>query len=92
MLLMAGFGIAFILVNAAVTKPDKPAVPDNIVQTGSCVKIAGNGDAVEVACDGPRDGVVVALIGFDALCPPATEGHRDHQGMGQVCVEMHPSG
>ncbi|MCU1393658.1 MAG: hypothetical protein JWM34_2086 [Ilumatobacteraceae bacterium] len=88
MLVLAVLGIAFVLVNAALTKPSTPAVPDNLMTVGSCVDIAGNGDAIEVACDGSNDGIVGALVPFDALCPQDTETHRDHQGMGLVCVRL----
>lgn len=86
MLCLAAAGIAFILVNAALTKPSPAQVPDNLINAGSCVDVAANGDAVEVNCDGQNDGVVVSLIATDAICPPDTESHRDHQGMGQVCM------
>ncbi|MCU1400335.1 MAG: hypothetical protein JWN62_3444 [Acidimicrobiales bacterium] len=86
MLCLAAAGIAFILVNAALTKPSPAEVPDNLINAGSCVDVAQNGDAVEVTCDGQNDGVVVSLIASDAICPQDTEGHRDHQGMGQVCM------
>jgi hypothetical protein len=88
MLLIGAAGVAFILVNAALTKPSPAEVPDNLITSGSCVHIADNGDAVEAACDGANDGVVVSLISTDSLCPQDTESHRDHQGMGQVCVRM----
>jgi molecular chaperone DnaJ len=92
MVVLATLGIAFVLVNAALTKPSDPPPPDNMVGPGSCVDIEANGDAREVPCDGNNQGVVVALIDLDGICPPETEGHRDHQGLGQVCVRMAASG
>ncbi len=88
MLVIAGLGIGFVLVNAAFTKPGQPAKPDNLIEAGSCVNIADNGDAIEVACNGTNQGVVDSLISFDAVCGQGTESHRDRQGMGQVCVRM----
>jgi len=92
MLVLAALGIGFVLVNAALTKPSEPAVPDNLIVSGSCVDIADNGDAVEVPCDGYNDGLVVSFRGSDPLCPQGTEEHRDHQGLGPVCVRMTGNG
>lgn len=92
MLLIGCLGIGFVLVNAAFTKPGKPAAPDNLIEAGSCVNIADNGDAIEVPCNGANQGVVDSLIPFDAVCGQGTETHRDRQGMGQVCVRMGNSG
>jgi hypothetical protein len=92
MLVLATLGIAFVLINAAITKPSEPSPPDNMVGPGSCVDIETNGDALEVPCDGHNQGVVVALIDVDGICPADTEGHRDHQGLGQVCVRMATGG
>ena len=85
---MGVLGIAFVLVNAAFTKPGSPLKPDNLIEAGSCVDIADNGDAIEVLCNGANDGVVHSLISFDAVCTQGTESHRDRQGMGQVCVRL----
>ena len=92
MLVMAAIGIAFVLVNAALTKPSPPEVPDNLIDAGSCVNFADNGDAVEVPCDGTNMGVVVSFLGSDPVCPQDTEEHRDHQGMGPVCVRLTVNG
>lgn len=86
MLVVASLGVAFILLNAALTKPDKGDVPDNLINAGSCVNVVENGDAVEVSCGGTHDGVVDSLITVGGVCPSDTEGHRDRQGMGEVCV------
>ena len=86
MLVVASIGVAFILVNAALTKPGDGDVPDNLINAGSCVNVADNGDAVEVSCGAAHDGVVDSLISTDGVCPGDTESHRDRQGMGQVCV------
>lgn len=88
MLVLAVIGIAFVLVNGALTKPGQGDVPDNLINAGSCVDLADNGDAVEVSCDGSNDGVVDSLISTDGVCPGGTEGHRDRQGMGQACVRF----
>ena len=92
MLVIAAVGIAFILVNAALTKPSEPVPLDNLMGAGSCVDVAPNGDAVEVICDGANDGVVDSVIAAGAYCPQDTESHRDHQGMGQVCVRLATTG
>ncbi|CAB4875600.1 unannotated protein [freshwater metagenome] len=92
MLVLAALGIGFVLVNAAFTKPGQPAKPDNLLEAGSCVSIADNGDAIEVECLAPNDGVVETLITFDSVCGQGTESHRDRQGMGQVCVRLANSG
>jgi hypothetical protein len=92
MLVLGSLAVAFILVNAAFTKPALPAVPDNLIEAGSCVSIDDNGDAVEVACNGANDGVVESLIPFGYSCGQGTESHRDRQGMGQVCVLITNSG
>lgn len=86
MLVVASIGVAFVLVNAALTKPGRGDVPDNLIDSGSCVNVVDNGDAVEVSCDGTHDAVVDSLISTDGVCAGDTEGHRDRQGMGQVCV------
>ena len=92
MLVIGCLGIGFVLVNAAFTKPGQPAKPDNLIEAGSCVNIADNGDAIEVQCNGLNQGVVDSLIPFDAVCGQGTESHRDRQGMGQVCVRLASSG
>jgi molecular chaperone DnaJ len=92
MLVLAGLGIAFILVNAALTKPGRPEMPDNLIDAGSCVSFADNGDAIEAVCSALDAGVVQSLIPVDSRCPQDTEGHRDRQGMGQVCVRLRNAG
>jgi len=92
MLVLATLGIGFVLVNAALTKPSQPVAPDNLIGSGSCVNIAENGDAIEVPCDGSNDGVVASFRGDDPICPQGTEEHRDHQGLGPVCVRMSDNG
>jgi len=92
MLVLAVLGIAFVLINAALTKPSAPPPPDNMLGPGSCVDIEINGDAREVECDGHNQGVVVALIAPDKLCPATTEPHRDRQGLGTACVRLAASG
>jgi hypothetical protein len=92
LLVVGGLAVAFILVNAAFTKPATPPVPDNLLANGSCVDLDINGDAFEVLCNGQNDGVVVALIPFDSVCGEGTQGHRDRQGLAQVCVALTSSG
>lgn len=92
MLVIAVLGIAFVVVNAALTKPAPPPHPDNIMEPGSCVTIASNGDAAEVVCTGANDGIIDSLKPLGAGCPDGTEVHRDAQGLGQVCVRMSSPG
>ena len=92
MLVLGSLAIGFILINAAFTKPGKPVAPDNLIEAGSCVNIAENGDAVEVICDGHNQGVVQQLIPFGSVCDQKTESHRDRQGMGQACVLLANTG
>lgn len=79
-------GALVVVALAALVDPPKPAPPDNVLVGGSCVVIETNGDAAEVACTGPYDGVVEVLVPFDGTCPYGTEPHRDRQGMGIACV------
>ncbi|MEO6126280.1 MAG: J domain-containing protein [Ilumatobacteraceae bacterium] len=88
MLGIAVAGIAFVLVNAALTKQGSERAPDNLMQVGSCVDILGNGDAKEVLCSGPYDGVVADLQPVESMCPQGTELHRDRQGMGNICIRL----
>lgn len=92
MLIIASLGIAFILVNAALTKPGQPQRSNNLIDAGSCVNFADNNDAVEVACDGSNQGVVVSFRASDSACSQGTEEHRDRQGMGEVCVRLTAAG
>jgi molecular chaperone DnaJ len=92
MLLMAVLGIGFVLVNAALTNPTTPGAPDNLLQVGSCVIFSDTNEAVETSCDSTHVGAVVALVAFDATCPPGTEEHRDRQGMGLACVQLSVNG
>ena len=88
MLGIAVAGIAFVLVNAALTKQGDEPAPDNLMEIGSCVDILDNGDAKEVLCSGPYDGVVADLRPVESICPQRTELHRDRQGMGDICVRL----
>ena len=92
MLVMAVLGIGFVLVNAALTDPPSPAVPDNLLQVGSCVTFDATNQAVETSCAAVHDGVVAALVSFDAPCSLDTEAHRDRQGMGVACVRLSQNG
>ncbi len=88
MLGIAAAGITFVLVNAALTKPGKEPVPDNLMEVGSCVDILDTGDAKEVMCSGANDGVVADLRPANSICPNGTEIYRDRQGMGDICVRL----
>lgn len=92
MLIMAVLGIGFVLVNAALTDPPQPTTPDNLLQVGSCVTIDATSQAVETSCEAVHDGVVVALVSFDATCPLDTQAHRDRQGMGRACLRLSQNG
>ena len=92
MLLLAVLGIGFVLVNAALTDPPLPTAPDNLLQVGSCVTIDATQQAVETSCEAVHDGVVAALVSFDATCPLDTQAHRDRQGMGRACVRLSQNG
>ena len=92
MLILAALGIAFVIVNAALTDPPKPPPLDNILGVGSCVTLDVNGDVAESACDATSDGVVDSLLEPDGVCRQGTEVHRDRQGLGQVCVVIANSG
>jgi DnaJ domain len=84
---MAVLGVAIVLTGAALARPSRPAPPDNILETGSCVEIEYTGDAREVNCTGSGDLVVRTIVPFDESCPPGTSAHRDRQGLGNACIE-----
>lgn len=88
MLAIAAAGIAFVLVNAALTEPGQAPQPDNLMEVGSCVDILENGDAKEILCGGLEDGVVEDLRPVNSNCPLGTDLHRDRQGMGDICVRL----
>ena len=88
MLGIAVAGIAFVLVNAALTEQGDEPAPDNLMEVGSCVDILENEDAKEVLCSGPYDGVVADLRPVESICAFGTELHRDRQGMGPICVRI----
>jgi curved DNA-binding protein CbpA len=82
--------VIFIITAGALYQPSKPAKPDNLLFTGSCVLLEPNRDAVEVGCETPHDAVVVTVVNFDAACPMETETYRDRQGRGYACVNKVP--
>jgi len=82
--------VVFIVTAGALSQEPQPAGPDNLLTPGSCVRIDAAGDAMEVACEGPHDAVVVTVVGFDQTCPGATATHRDRQGRGWACVTPVP--
>lgn len=78
---------AAILILGALADSPADAPIDNLLQVGSCVDVdEAVGEAFEVACDGPHDGIVGELVPFDSLCSNGRPGYRDRQGMGLVCV------
>jgi molecular chaperone DnaJ len=85
---MAAVGIGIVLLGVFTYKPSKPGPPDNVLQVGSCVVIADNGDASEVNCDSDHDGVVERLLVADELCAAGLEPHRDSQGLGVACIHF----
>ncbi len=88
MVIVAAVAAAVVLVAHAFTEPAEPGVPDQLIQTGSCVQIDREGFAVEVSCAGPHSAVVESFVAFDQTCPIETVGHLDRQGMGKACVRM----
>ena len=87
-LALIGLATAGILVMGILGGDTEPTPVDRVVQVGSCVQVDRNLlEAIEVDCGDPHDGVVVELVPFDAVCPSGTEGFRDRQGMGRVCLE-----
>lgn len=91
MLALAVIGSAAVVVGAAFVDPGTPPGPDGVLGPGSCVVLEPNGDAVEAACGGEADRVVVELVAFDERCPPGTLAHRDRQGLGIACVAEPPN-
>lgn len=88
MLIVAAVAAVVILVAHAFTEPPAPGVPDQLIQTGSCVQIDRENYAVEVSCAGPHAAVVEAFVAFDQTCPAETLAHLDRQGMGKACVRL----
>jgi len=87
MAVLAALGIGVVLLGVLLNSPTKPRPPDNVLVTGSCIVVQTNGDAAEVDCSTPNDGVVVTLVAFDERCAAGLEPHRDKQGMGIACVQ-----
>ena len=87
MAVLAVLGIAVVLLGVVLSSPSKPLPPDNVLTTGSCVRLLPNGDAAEIDCAEANDGVVVKLVAFDERCEFGLEPHRDRQGMGIACIE-----
>ncbi|MFM8531281.1 MAG: J domain-containing protein [Ilumatobacteraceae bacterium] len=88
--LVGVLAVIFIFSAGALTKPSTPPAPDNLLFTGSCVRLEANRDAVEVGCEGPHDATVVTVVNFDAVCPTESETFRDKQGRGYACVKRVP--
>jgi molecular chaperone DnaJ len=88
---LVGLGTLAILVVGALTDPQQPSPADNVLMVGSCVTVdRAVGEASEVLCTDPHDGVVEALVPFDGRCPRALEAYRDRQGLGVACVRWAP--
>lgn len=85
---LTAVGVGIVVLGVLTYEPSKPRPPDNVLQAGSCVVIADNGDAAEVNCDTDHDGVVERLITAGELCPSEFEPHRDQQGLGVVCIRF----
>lgn len=79
-------GAAVVLVLNASSTGAPPVGPDGLIGSGSCIVVDETASAVEVPCEGPHEGVVRVLVGFDMSCPSDTEAVRDRQGMGLACV------
>lgn len=87
MLSLVAVGALLILFLQSTASPSIPQGPDSLIQSGSCVAFDSTQAVYEVSCDGPNDGVVRQLIGFDRICSSDTFGYRDRQGMGIACLE-----
>lgn len=86
MLVLAGIGIAAVLVLNAFSTPPAPGKPDQLLQPGSCVNIDNARFAFEVTCTEPHDAEVVQFVAIDRPCPMDTLSYLDRQGMGKACV------
>ncbi len=81
--------LAVIFVFTAFARRDRPAGPagvDGYLEQGSCVALAAARPATEVPCDGPYDGVVVALVPFAQPCPAGTDSSMNPANTLRVCV------
>jgi len=87
LLSLVAFGALLILILHSSSSPSIQQGPDSLIQSGSCVAFDLTQAVYEVSCDGPHDGVVRQLIGFDRTCSSDTFGYRDRQGMGIACLE-----
>ena len=79
--------LVVLVLNASAAGGD-PTRPDGLIGAGSCIVVDETIAAVEVTCEGPHEGVVRVLVGFDMSCPSDTEAVRDRQGMGLACVRF----
>ena len=87
LLSLVAVGALLILILHSSSSPSIQQGPDSLIQSGSCVAFDLTQAVYEVSCDGPHDGVVRQLIGFDRICSSDTFGYRDRQGMGIACLE-----
>jgi molecular chaperone DnaJ len=86
MAVMAVLGLVALAIGVVFRRDPEPRPVDNILGPGACVTVEPDGDAAEVQCDQPHDGVVQRLVAFDESCPALEQPHRDRQGMGIACV------
>jgi len=86
MSVIAVIGVVAVLLVGIFSDPGEEAPPDQLIQTGSCVRIESDQSVREVSCSEEHDGVVRQLIGFDMTCPGQTQPYRDRQGMGTACI------
>ena len=87
LLSLVAVGALLILILHSSSSPSIQQGPDSLIQSGSCVAFDLTQAVYEVSCDGPHDGVVRQLIGFDRTCSSDTFGYRDRHGMGIACLE-----
>jgi molecular chaperone DnaJ len=92
MLIAAVVVSVIVLIARGFTDPPPPGVPDQLLEPGSCVVVGADRLAIEVACGGPHEYVVVQFIPLDRVCPMNTQTFRDRQGMGIACVTAATSG
>ena len=79
LLSLVAVGALLILILHSSSSPSIQQGPDSLIQSGSCVAFDLTQAVYEVSCDGPHDGVVRQLIGFDRTCSSDTFGYRDRQ-------------
>jgi len=82
-------GVVVVFVGNTLTDPRPPAPIDNFLVPGECVVFDGSVDEiVPVACDGPYDAMVVAVVSDPAECPTGSVDRRDPLGRGRACLDV----